>query len=143
MANWVATFGTEAEIEAKKNIIENEGLTAMVHLSDEGGDLWQLVLEPVEGRWTHMRKPAALAAHLADGPYHISIAFKKDLTQNWQQTRLNNLKQNYEEPFEYTFYVKNWGSGMTADIIHDKVWTDLHELHRTGSYKTGQIHISM
>ena len=143
MTNWEATFGTEAEIEAKKNIIENEGLTAMVHLSDEGGDLWQLVLEPVEGRWTHMRKPVALAAHLADGPYHISIAFKTDITTTGHQTMLNTLKTNYEEPFEYTFYVKAWGGGMAADITHDKVWDDLNELHQSGSYYYKQLHVSM
>ena len=115
----------------------------MVHLSDDGGDLWQLVLEPIEGGWTHMRKPAALAAHLAEGPYHISILFKYDITQNRQQARLNDLKENYEEPFEYTFYIQNWGSGMAADITHDMVWEDLNELHQSGSYWFKQLHVSM
>ena len=142
MAKWEETFGTEAEIEAKKAKIEEEGLTAMVHL-ELSGELWMLVLEPVEGKWTHMRKPEALAEHLADGPYHISILFKTDVETTAQQTMLNTLKNDYEEPFEYTFYVKAWGSGMSADIMHDRVWEDLHELHRTGYYKFKQLHISM
>ena len=142
MAKWEETFGTEAEIEAKKAKIEEEGLTATVHL-ELSGELWMLVLEPVEGKWTHMRKPEALEEHLADGPYHISILFNTDVTQNWQQTRLNNLKENYEEPFEYTFYVSAWGSGMSADITHDQVWEDLNELHQSGSYYYKQLHVSM
>ena len=146
-AEWEKQFGTEAEVEAKKAIIEQEGLTAMVHLElgpwRHGDRLWMLELQPVEGRWTHMRKPELIEALLEEGPYHISIAFKSDITSQAQNDTLNGLWDDYREPFEYTFYVKNWGSGMTADIIHDKVWTDLHELHRTGSYKLGQIHISM
>ncbi len=86
IAKWEATFGTEAEFEAKKATIENEGLTAMVYLDDVGGDLWMLVLEPVEGKWTHMRKPEALVEYLADGPYHISMLFKSDVTTTEQQT---------------------------------------------------------
>jgi hypothetical protein len=102
-----------------------------------------LELEPVEGRWTHMRTPEALEAHLADGPYHISIAPESDITTEAQNDTLNGLWDNYREPFEYTFYVKHWGSGMSADINHDKVWNDLHGLHRTGRYKLAQLHISM
>ena len=90
-----------------------------------------------------MRKPAALAAHLTQGPYHISLLFKNNITQNWQQQRLNDLKHKYEEPFEYTFYVINWGSGMSADIMHDQVWEDLTELHRSGSYYWKPLHVSM
>ena len=147
LAEWEKQFGTEAENDAKKATIEQEGLTAMVHLElgpwYNGDRLWMLELQPVEGRWTHMRKPEALKALLDEGPYHISIAFKNDITTHAQNDTLNALWDDYREPFEYTFYVKNWGSGMSADINHDKVWNDLHELHRTGSYYHKQLHISM
>ncbi len=147
LAEWEKQFGTEAENDAKKATIEQEGLTAMVHLElgpwYNGDRLWMLELQPVEGRWTHMRKPEALKALLDEGPYHISIAFKNDITTQAQNDTLNGLWDDYREPFEYTFYVKHWGSGMSADINHDKVWNDLHELHRTGSYKHKQLHISM
>ena len=135
-------MGRKPKSKRKKAKIEEEGLTAMVNL-ELSNELWMLVLEPVEGKWTHMRKPEALVEYLADGPYHISILFKTDVETTAQQTMLNTLKNDYEEPFEYTFCVKAWGPGMSADIMHDRVGEDLHELHRTGSSSYKQLHVSM
>jgi hypothetical protein len=113
LAEWEKQFGTEAEIEANKAKIEQEGLTAMVHLElgpwHNGDRLWMLELGPVEGLWTHMRKPEALQALLDEGPYHISIAFKSDIESEAQNNTLNGLWDDYREPFEYTFYVKKLG----------------------------------
>jgi len=148
IAEWRDKFGTDEEIAQKKAIIAREGLTARVHLDlgpwYNGRRLWMLILEPVEGRWTHMRRtPEKVAELLNEGPYHISILFQHDITTVWQQRLLNTMWNEYREPFEYTFYVQSWGGGMTANIRHDRLWADVFDLHKGGSYKTGQIHISM
>ena len=146
-AEWENQFGTEVEIEAKKANIDREGLTAMVHLEmgpwRRGRRLWILELNPIPDKWTDMRKPDKMQAYLNYEHYPISIPFNDDIITVWQQRMLDELWNEYREPFEYKFYVENWGGGVTANIKHDQVWGAVHDLHRTGSYKTGQIHISM
>ena len=106
--------------------------------------LWMLVLEPVNGRWTHMRKPGSLEEKLREAPYHISILFNTDIQTTAQQQALQHLKDNYTEPFEYTFWISGWGNGQTAIIKHSPIWEDVNALHQTGSYAYGgPIHISM
>ena len=148
LAEWEKQLGTADEEEANKARIEQEGLTAMVNLKEGeewyGRSLWMLVLEPVNGRWTHMRKPDSLEEKLREAPYHISIRSNTDITTTAQQQGLQHMKDNYSEPFKYTFWIAGWGNGMTAIIKRDRIWEDVNALHRTGSYANrGPIHISM
>ena len=148
LAEWETQFGTANEEEANKARIGQAGLTAMVTLQEgeewNGRSLWMLVLEPVNGRWTHMRKPESLEEKLREAPYHISIIFNNEIQTTIQQQALQYLKDNYTEPFEYTFWISGWGNGQTAVMRQDRIWEDVNALHRTGSYANrGPIHISM
>ena len=148
-ADWARQFGTDEEIERKKNQIAEDGLTAKVYLKLgelwEGKRLWKLQLEPIEGQWTHMRRnQEELDDFLqSQGGYHISICFDTDVKTEWQKKAIRFLQENYTDPFEFTFFIASWGGGMTANIKDSLIKKDILELHNFGGFWNRDIHISM
>lgn len=61
-----------------------------------------------------------------------------------EKQRIRDLEEKYTHPFEYTFWVKHIGGGMSVELYTDNyLIQDIKELHDRGYYRDRPIHISL